>query len=206
MSNFFFFIFGNSYSLIFGFLIKTILKIYGAKIGKKFKAFSFPTLMLSNAKYLIIGDNVTFFGCPEIRIYDNSKIYIDNYSKIDKGARIISANNCIVKIGKSSVVGCYSIINGGGNVTIGENCLISGFVYLQSSTHISDRSKLIQEQGYLYKDILIENDVWIGAHSTILPGVKIATGAIVGANSVINKNVEQYSIVAGAPAKEIRKR
>ena len=84
--------------------------------------------------------------------------------------------------------------------------MISGFVYFQSSSHLSDRSRLMQEQGYSYKDILLENDVLIGAHSTILPGVKIATGAIVGSNSVINKNVEQYSIVAGAPAKEIGKR
>jgi acetyltransferase-like isoleucine patch superfamily enzyme len=206
MSKLFFFIFGNRYSLFFGFLVKTILKIYGAKIGKKFKAFSFPTLMLSNAKYLIIGDNVTFVGCPEIRIYDDSKIYIESHSKIDEGVRIISAKNSIIKISRYSVIGCYSIINGGGNIIIGENCLISGFVYLQSSAHFSVRSKLIQEQGYSYKDIVLENDVWIGAHSSILPGVKIATGAIVGANSVVNKNVEQYSIVAGAPAKEIGKR
>ena len=53
---------------------------------------------------------------------------------------------------------------------------------------------------------VIGNDVWIGQNALILPGVHIGNGAIIGANSVVGKNVESYSIVAGNPAKEIRKR
>jgi virginiamycin A acetyltransferase len=53
---------------------------------------------------------------------------------------------------------------------------------------------------------IIGNDVWIGQNSTILPGVKIGDGAIIGTKSVVGSNIEPYSIAAGNPAKIIRKR
>ena len=52
-------------------------------------------------------------------------------------------------------------------------------------------------------DIIIENDVWIGCSSQILAGVKIGEGAIIAAGSLVNKDVESYSIVGGVPAKLI---
>ena len=55
-------------------------------------------------------------------------------------------------------------------------------------------------------DTVIENDVWIGYDSLIMPGVKIGNGAIIAARSVVVKDVAPYSIVGGNPAKEIRKR
>lgn len=55
-------------------------------------------------------------------------------------------------------------------------------------------------------DTVVENDVWIGQNVTILPGVHIGNGAIIGANSTVGSEVEPYSIVAGNPAKLIRKR
>lgn len=55
-------------------------------------------------------------------------------------------------------------------------------------------------------DTVIGNDVWIGQNTVILPGVHIGDGAIIGANSVVGSNVEPYTIVAGNPARVIRKR
>ena len=55
------------------------------------------------------------------------------------------------------------------------------------------------------KEIEISDDVWIGFNSTILKGVKIGKGAIIGANSFITKNVEEFTMVIGNPAKEIKK-
>lgn len=55
-------------------------------------------------------------------------------------------------------------------------------------------------------DTVIGNDVWIGQNSVILPGVCIGDGAIIGANSVVGSDVDPYTIVAGNPAKKIRKR
>lgn len=55
-------------------------------------------------------------------------------------------------------------------------------------------------------DTIVGNDVWIGQNVTVLPGVRIGDGAIVGANSVVSKDVPPYTIVAGNPVKQIRKR
>ena len=55
-------------------------------------------------------------------------------------------------------------------------------------------------------DTIVGNDVWIGENATILPGVKIGDGAIIGMNSVVTKDVEPYTIVGGTPARVIRKR
>jgi len=56
------------------------------------------------------------------------------------------------------------------------------------------------------KEVVIEDDVWIGANVVVSPGVHIKRGAIVGANSVVTKDVDAYSIVGGAPAKFIKYR
>ena len=55
-------------------------------------------------------------------------------------------------------------------------------------------------------DTVIQNDVWIGYNSLIMPGVKIGNGSIIASNSVVVKDIEPYSIVGGNPAKLIRKR
>jgi acetyltransferase-like isoleucine patch superfamily enzyme len=54
------------------------------------------------------------------------------------------------------------------------------------------------------EETIIGNDVWIGANSTVLAGVKIGDGAIIGAHSLVNKDVAPYSIVVGVPAKHLR--
>ena len=55
-------------------------------------------------------------------------------------------------------------------------------------------------------DTIIGNDVWIGQSATILPGIRIGDGAIIGMNSVVGSDVEPYAIVVGNPAKAVRKR
>ena len=59
-------------------------------------------------------------------------------------------------------------MNGGSDLTIGENVLVSGYVYIQTSNHLMARSNRIMNQGFDHKPIIIEDDVWIGAHSIIL--------------------------------------
>jgi maltose O-acetyltransferase len=63
------------------------------------------------------------------------------------------------------------------------------------------------KQGYQEtKQVIIEDDVWIGARSVILPGIKIRTGSIIAVGNVVTKDVEPFSIVAGVPAKLVKKR
>lgn len=92
-------------------------------------------------------------------------------------------------------------------IKIGKNCLISYGVHLRTDTHYyQDKSCLIRKQGNYEEDIVIEDDVWIGYGAQILPGITIKRGAVIGAGAVVTKDVREYTIVAGVPAKEIKHR
>jgi acetyltransferase-like isoleucine patch superfamily enzyme len=64
----------------------------------------------------------------------------------------------------------------------------------------------IRKQGSLMKGIVIEDDVWIGCGCRILDGVRIGRGSVIGAGSVVNKNVPEYSVVVGVPGRVIKNR
>ncbi len=64
----------------------------------------------------------------------------------------------------------------------------------------------IDQQGCKAEEVSIGNDVWIGTNATILAGVTVGDGAIIGAHALVNKNVEPYSIVVGTPARHVRYR
>lgn len=83
---------------------------------------------------------------------------------------------------------------------------ISGYFDLEKNkSWISENARIINHM-HENSELIIGNDVWIGAKVNILPGVKIGDGAVIGANSVVTKNVPPYSIVAGNPARIIRLR
>lgn len=93
------------------------------------------------------------------------------------------------------------------SLTIGSDCWIAPNVYAcPASHHFKDRSRTITEQGVWGADIVIGDDCWIGANVVIQPGVTIGKGAVVGANAVVTKDVPEYTIVAGIPAREIGRR
>ena len=81
-------------------------------------------------------------------------------------------------------------------------------VIIFSRNHnFKEKHKLIHEQGYTGQcTVIIEDDVWIGARVIILPGKIIGKGAVIGAGSVVTKDVAPYSVVAGNPARKISNR
>jgi acetyltransferase-like isoleucine patch superfamily enzyme len=92
-------------------------------------------------------------------------------------------------------------------IIIGNNCLIAHSVSILAANHRYDNpSKPINSQGMTCAPIIIGDDVWIGCKATILAGVTIGKGAVVGAGSVVTKDVPSYAIVGGVPAKIIKKR
>jgi acetyltransferase-like isoleucine patch superfamily enzyme len=104
-------------------------------------------------------------------------------------------------------------------VTIGKFCSIAKNVtFILSGTHKTDyistypfsilmkHRTTVNSVVYHKGNIIVGNDVWIGYGATIMPGITISDGAVIGAMSVVTKNVEPYAIVAGNPAKLIRRR
>lgn len=95
----------------------------------------------------------------------------------------------------------------GGGIRIGKNTLIGPRCILHSGNHVYELSGIpIRQQGHKFDPIEIGEDVWIAANVTILKGVKIGDGAIVAAGSVVTKDVDNYSLVAGVPAKHLKYR
>jgi maltose O-acetyltransferase len=99
------------------------------------------------------------------------------------------------------------IAKGDASITIGKNVMIGSYTYIFTTQHTFERRDIpIRKQKNIYKSIIIEDDCWIGTNVVILPGIKIKKGAIVGAGSVVTKDVPAYTIVGGVPAKIIKKR
>ena len=89
-------------------------------------------------------------------------------------------------------------------IRIGNNVLIGPYVVLNSGSHLFESRDLpIADQGHRYGEIVIEEDVWIGAHACILPGACIGRGSVVGAGAVVTKPVPPFTVVAGVPARPI---
>ena len=125
--------------------------------------------------------------------------------RIREGCQIMEARN--IEMGDNVLINRNSDLYGYGGLIIGDNTSIGPYCSIVTHNHnFADTEKLINEQGHTKKKVTIGSDVWIGTHSVILPGVTIGNGSVVGAGSVVTKDVSDYTVVAGNPAKEIKKR
>jgi len=112
-------------------------------------------------------------------------------------------------IGKRTAINEYNNIRAaGGTIEIGDDCLISQFVSIIASNHSIDVADLIKNIPWDTKKnwVKIGNGVWIGTHAVILPGVRIGEGSVVAAGAIVTRDVPDYAVVAGVPAKVIRMR
>lgn len=127
-----------------------------------------------------------------------------NYSgkniNVERGALLTAA----ISLGDRSGIGINACINGtchiGNNVMMGPECII----YARNHAHERIDIPMIDQGFENEKPVTIEDDVWIGGRVTILPGVTVHQGAILGAGSVVTKDVPPYAIVGGNPAEIIR--
>jgi len=111
-----------------------------------------------------------------------------------------------LKIGSETSIGRFVHINCWQDVTIEENVLIADRVFISDADHkYDDLSIPIKNQGDYFKGaVRLKAGCWIGIGAVILPGVTVGKNAIVGANSVVRKNVPDFAVVSGNPAIIIR--
>ncbi len=132
-----------------------------------------------------VGDSVSLFDSVRLVVGD------------------VSINlNAFIHIGDRSIVnvGCY--LSGEGGLTIGEEVLIGPHVRIFSAGHaVHGGESSIYRNELTYNPVKIEDGAWVGGGSTVLPGVTIGRGAVVGAASVVTQDVPAFAIVAGNPAR-----
>ena len=130
-----------------------------------------------------------FFSCGE-EVFIEQGFYCDYADKISLGKRVYININCTLL--------------DGGLISIGDDCLIGPNVQILTINHATSAKERLDKKNYA-EDVSIANNVWIGAGTIILPGVHIAEGAVIGAGSVVNKDVQAKYLYAGNPAKKIHK-
>jgi acetyltransferase-like isoleucine patch superfamily enzyme len=177
------------------------------KIGSGLRCDSIPKVLIDKGARLVIGQDVEMRRSIEIRVHNNAVMTIGNKVRIDRGVRLLATNKAEIVLEKGVRVGLYSVFNGGDSIYVGDKSLISGFVYLQTSMHgFKERNLKVQQQGYTHAPIQLGSDCWLGTHVVVLPGVKLSKGVVVGSNAVVNRSFEEYKVIGGIPAQELKER
>lgn len=122
---------------------------------------------------------------------------------VEKGAYFATGGGIL--IGSGSGLGVNCLVHG--PLEIGEKVMMGPDVVILTHTHNIDRTDIpMGDQESRVAKVTIGNDVWIGMRSIIMPGVRIGNGAVIGAGAVVTKDVPDYAIVGGVPAKVIKYR
>ncbi len=168
--------------------VKKNLKSYGKKFSCKGPFFG------RGLQYVSVGSNVSFAHSTRIEAYDA-------YEGKRHRPEIVIGNN--VSLSPYCHIGAIN------KIVIGNNVLVGGSVLITDHSHgkitpeelaIPPRKRKLYSKG----PVIIEEDVWIGEHAVILPGVTIGKGAVIGANSVVTHDIPPYAVVGGNPAKVIK--
>lgn len=127
-------------------------------------------------------------------------------AKIGKGTRVYADVHFWAPwhftCGEYCILGDRAQFHSMGPVTLGDRVIVSQEAYLSPGTHDYDSS----EFPLVVKPIVVEDRVWIAARAFILPGVRLGEGAVVGAQSVVTRDVPAWSVVAGNPARVVKER
>ena len=159
-------------------------------------------------------------------------MYLTHWLLFFKPFRIWFQQKKIKSIGKGSEIRPYATLLGTDNIIIGKRVIIPQGTLLSSLPHHPDSAIIIEddvllgpnvavyssthnfenpdipikEQGYRLSAVTLKEGCWLGINSVIMPGITIGKHAIIGANSLVTKDVPDYAIAAGSPAKVIRYR
>ncbi|MNX71026.1 putative acetyltransferase [compost metagenome] len=129
---------------------------------------------------------------------------------VETGVKLTVSNLCTearaLVVGTNSFIGRFSQITARQSVSIGANVMIAPFCYITETNHGMDPGRPMQEQASTWAGIRIEDDVWLGNGCTVLPGVTIGKGAVIGANSVVTHDIPPMAIAVGSPARVIKYR
>lgn len=174
---------------------RILLLILGIKHGANCRLYGRIHFKLSSTTQISIGENFCYTSGWNI-----------NPLCSNRHGSIYGTQNAIIKIGNnvemsSTIIWCHKEIEIGNNVKIGGNCTL-----IDTDSHHLDYKKRRKKSSDIgeTKNIHIEDDVWIGMNTIILKGVRIGKGSVIGANSVVTKNIPSNCIAAGNPAKILR--
>lgn len=148
-------------------------------LSKIYKILKIANVKMQLKELSFIGKNVIVKD--EVMFIHPSKISIDDFT----------------------MIGERSYLRGGGKFFIGKYCQIANNVIIVTTNHLLDSE--LYYKNIENKDVIIGNNVWIGSGAKLMPGVSVGDNSIIGAGSVVTKDVEANVLVGGVPAKFIKK-
>lgn len=141
------------------------------------------------------------------RLVLGSDVYVEPGVVLHCGGMDWSPEDGGISIGARSYVGPNSVLFGAAGIELGDGVLISPGVVITSHQHSYRQAEAyIRDQALRFGRVVVERDVWIGANATILPGVRIGAGSVVGAGAVVTRDVAPDTVVAGVPARVLADR
>ncbi len=180
----------NLFFQIFNFFVKKGFYAFGK--GSIIKPF--PNI--TNKQFISIGDNVNI----------GSFCWLGVDTEFS-GIKCRSEKKVRLFIGNNTTIGNNAVITANNTVSIGKNCILSAYVFISDHTHeYADINKNLNEQPLSEGgQVIIGDNVFIGIKASIMKNVTIGDRVVVGANSVVTKDIPAYSVVAGSPARIIKK-
>lgn len=177
---------------------KITIKFISFLIRQKFKLLHGSRVEFG--RNFITGFGLKITGPGTIKFGENVNLWTfaekNEFQTYDKKAQIIIGNNVRIN---------GAIFQSREKITVGDDCLIGSAIIMDNDFHPLDPRKRREATGITTAPIIIKKNVWIAGQTAILKGVKIGDNSVIGFRAVVTKDVESNIIVAGNPAKEIKK-
>lgn len=180
-------------SIVITFFMWIYLFFLGVSPPFSIRTYGWTSFRIHPKGYLTLGENVVFRSA-----FSSNNIGLNRpcFISVASGGRIDIGNGC----GLSGAVICAHL-----SITLGDNVMLGGNVtILDNDRHPLDAKERAEGVGGKSESIIIGSDVWVGMNSTILKGVKIGNGTVVGANSLVVSDLPENCVAAGIPARVIR--
>ncbi|HRH95012.1 MAG TPA: acyltransferase [Prosthecobacter sp.] len=111
-----------------------------------------------------------------------------------------------LRIGTGTYVNRYTIFDAHSHLHIGRDVMIGPHCYFTDADHGMEPGSSVKSQPMHHRPLIVEDEVWIGARVTVLPGVRIGRGAVVAAGAVVTRDVPAMAVVVGVPARVMKYR
>ena len=166
-----------------------------------------PRVELIGLRHIFLGDRVQLWRNVALSCWTGgSRIDIADDVVMDRGIYLQGVGGQI-EIGARSYIGPYVCMSGPGNVRIGADCLIASHSTLYANNHVfSNPDKPINQQSLQFSGIEVGDDCWLGSGVRVMDGVRIGQGCVVGAGAVVTRDLPDYSIAVGVPARVVSTR
>lgn len=186
---------------------RCLFRLKGIRYGKGLQVLG-PILLRTDgdARNISFGDDVTIMPWVDLKVRENGRIIVGNGCALDTTTRLVAANDARIVMGDRSQLAMGTVINAGEDVIIGRDTATAGNCNIIASEHKYDGDGPIMQQGYRHEPVLIGADVWLASNVLVTPGAKIGNGSIIAAHSTITGEVPGMSVIAGNPARVIKRR